>query len=90
MVENNWCCENPKIERPHICHKWSCILRPDDAAYDKYMPQLFETVTFKLSYSNSKFKDKVIRPKSEDEISIEKLGCEELKIPIIIEFKNDI
>lgn len=54
------------------------------------MPQLFETVTFKLSYANPNFKDKVIYPKSDEEMSISKQGCQELKIPIIIEFKNEI
>lgn len=50
---------------------------------------MFDKVTFKLSY-DSNMRDKIIVPNGKEPIYIEKSGCHEQKIPIIIDFKENI
>ena len=66
-----------------------CFIKPLDANHDKYIPQMIDKVTFKLSYE-SNLKDKVIVPNGKEPIYIQRSGCDDLKIPIIIEFKDNI
>ena len=50
---------------------------------------MIDKVTFKLSYE-SNLKDKVIVPNGKEPIYVQNSGCDELKIPIIIDFKDKI
>lgn len=50
---------------------------------------MIDKVTFKLSY-DSNLKDKVIVPNGQEPIYIQNNGCSEHKIPIIIDFKENL